>query len=363
MKKAPRFVSKVIKRAAIGILMLLLISFGVFWYFSPGTTSPIAGANSIAVIETPVIGGIKQSLIIRGENMDNPVLLFVHGGPGMSTFPFMKEKFKGLEDMFTICYWEQRGAGKSYSKDIPPESMTLDQLTSDGVEVSRYLIKKFRKEKIYVMGHSWGSLLASFMIHDHPELYQAYIGVDQIANQYLSEQRTHAFVLAEARKRNDQQALDELTKLKFPAPAASGQTWFDYFWIQRKMVLRYGGGRYGVERKNSDLYKPIFICKEYTMADKIYYQPALIFSLVHLCHYMMMKSPASLLTEQKIPVYIIQGIHDQQTNFAVAKDYFDHLQAPLKKFYAFENSAHLPHMEEFEAFRRILKVDVLGKKL
>lgn len=172
--------------------------------------------------------------------------------------------------------------------------------------------------------------------------------------------RSYAFVLAEARKRNDQQALDELKKLKLPAPAASGQAWFDYFWIQRKMVLRFGGGRYGVARKNSDLYKPIFICKEYSMADKIYYQPGLIFSLVHLCHYMIIKSPARLLTEQKVPVYIMQGKHDQQTNFDAAKDYFDHLQAPVKKFYAFEHSAHLPHLEEFEAFRRILREDVIG---
>ncbi|MRG44090.1 alpha/beta fold hydrolase [Chitinophaga sp. SYP-B3965] len=350
------------KIIALGILLLVVIAFSVFWYFSPGTTSSIAGANSIAVIEEPVIGNVKQSLIIRGKNVDNPVLLFVHGGPGMSTFPFMKEQFKGLEDLFTICYWEQRGAGKSYSKEIPPESMTLDQLTSDGVEVSRYLKKKFGKEKIYVMGHSWGSLLASFMIHDHPELYHAYIGIGQIADQYLSEQRSYAFVLAEARKRNDQQALDELKKLKLPAPTASGQEWFDYFWIQRKMVLRFGGGRYGVARKNSDLYKPIFICKEYTMADKIYYQTGLTFSLVHLCHYMIIKNPASLLTEQKVPVYIMQGRHDQQTNFDVAKDYFDHLQAPLKKFYAFEHSAHLPHLEEFDTFRKILREDVIGER-
>jgi pimeloyl-ACP methyl ester carboxylesterase len=368
MKKASSLVFKVLKRIAIAVLSLIVIAFALVLYMSPGKTSPILDArgqvmpNSIATIEQRVIGGVAQSLIIRGENKDNPVLLFVHGGPGMSTFPFIKEQFKGMEKLFTICYWDQRGAGKSYAKNIPPESMTLDQLTADGVEVSRYLAQKFHKQKIYILGHSWGTFLASFIIHKHPELYEAYIGIGQVADTYLAEQRSYQFVLTEAQKRNDQKTVTELQQLKIPAPDASSQEWYDYLWIERQKVFNYGGARYGVDRKVSDLVKPMITCREYTISNKINYQTGLTWSMHHLWKYMMINNLALKLPEQQIPVYIFQGIHDHQTDFWIAKDYFDSLHAPLKRFYAFEHSAHSPHVEEYAAFEKIIRTDILGKK-
>lgn len=365
MQKDISPVSRVLKRIAVALLGLLATAFLVLLYMSPGTTSPIVDTsghtmpNSIAIEEQPVIGGIEQNLIIRGENINNPVLLFVHGGPGMSTFSFIKDQFKGMEKLFTICYWEQRGAGRSYSGKIPPESMTLDQLIKDGEEVSRYLMKKFHKEKIYILGHSWGSFLASFIIHEHPELYHAYIGIGQVANTFLSEQKSYQFILAEAKRRHDQKVVDQLQKLKMPAPEASGQAWYDYFLVQRKIVFKYGGARYGTERKISDMIKSVITCREYRITDKINYRTGITFSMLHLCTYLITKNPATLLTEQKIPVYLFQGIADRQTDFEVAKDYFNHLKAPLKKFYAFEHSAHVPHQEEYDAFEKIIRTDVL----
>lgn len=368
MKKASSPVFKVLKKIAFVVLGIVVIAFVVVWYMSPGKTSPILDANgsvkanSMATIEQPVIGGIEQSLIIRGENTDNPVLLFVHGGPGMSTFPFIREQFKGMEKLFTICYWEQRGAGRSYSKGIPAESMTLDQLTADGVEVSRYLIQKLNKQKIYILGHSWGTFLGSFMIHKQPELYAAYIGVGQVGDTYLSEQRSLQFVITEAQKRNDKNTLAELQQLKLPAPDASCQAWYDYLWVERQKVFRFGGARYGVDRKITDLVKPLVTCREYTIGDKINYQTSLNYSMHHLWKYMMLNSLPVVVPEQQVPVYIFQGIHDHQTDFGIAKDYFDRLKAPVKKFYTFEHSAHSPHVEEYAAFEKIIRTDVLGKK-
>ncbi|WP_315821454.1 alpha/beta hydrolase [Paraflavitalea speifideaquila] len=240
--------------------------------------------------------------------------------------------------------------------------MTLDQFTADGVEVSRYLLQKFNQQKIYVLGHSWGSYLASFMIHEHPELYHAYLGIGQVANTPLSEQRGYEFVVGEAKKRNDQEALKKLVTLKTPTQASSNQEWYDYLWIERQLVFQYGGARYGVDRKISDLVKPLLNCREYSIADKLNYQPGIKFSTLHLWKEMVIKNPASLLTEQQIPVYIFQGKHDHQTDFGVAKDYFDQLKAPVKKFYAFEQSAHVPHLEEYDSFIKIIQTDVLGNK-
>jgi pimeloyl-ACP methyl ester carboxylesterase len=241
MKKAPSRFRKILNRLILVVLGVIIITLAILLYMSPGKTSPITDAsgnkipNSIAVIENPEINGVEQSIIIRGENKNNPVLLFVHGGPGMATFPFIKEQFKGMEKLFTVCYWDQRGAGKSYTGNIP--SMTLEQLTEDGAEVSRYLIKKFNKQKIYLLGHSWGSFLGSFIIHKHPELFSAYIGIGQVANTLPSEQRSYQFVLAEAKKRNNDGLLKELEALKMPKADAPSQAWYDYLMVERKQYL------------------------------------------------------------------------------------------------------------------------------
>ena len=369
MKKSPSCIVKIFKRTAFVLFVIVLAAYIVLLYLSPGKTSPIVDAggqvipNSVAVIEKPTIGGIAQTLIIRGENIQNPVLLFVHGGPGISTFPFIKNAFKGMEKLFTICYWEQRGAGKSYSSHISSESMTLDQLVQDGTEVSQYLMQKFHKQKIYILGHSWGTFLGSFMINKHPELYYAYIGIGQVGNTIVSEQKSYEFAVAEARRRNDEKALKQLQQLKMPAADAGSDEWYNYIMPERKNVFKFGGARYGTNRKISDLAKPLILCREYTISDKIYYQAGVTFSFLHLWKYMLQGKTLNItLPEQHIPVYIFQGIHDHQTDFAVAKDYFDHLKAPVKKFYAFEHSAHSPHVEEYDAFEKIIRTDVLGNK-
>lgn len=368
MKKAPSPIRRIINRLILAVLVAIIGTLAVLLYISPGKTSPITDAhgnelpNSIAVIEKPNINGVKQSLIIRGENKNNPVLLFVHGGPGMATFPYIKQQFKGMEKLFTVCYWDQRGAGKSYAGDIPDSSMTLNQLTEDGAEVSRYLIKKFNKQKIYLLGHSWGSFLGSFIIHKHPELFNAYIGIGQVANTWPSEQRSYEFVLAAAQKSNNQRVVKELEALQVPLADAPSQAWYDYLFVERKKVFLFGGARYGVKKTIGDLAKLIITCREYSLMDKINYEPGLHFSMHHLWKYMMMNDLNTALPEQYIPVYIFQGIHDHQTDYGIAKDYFNQLKAPVKRFYSFHQSAHSPHIEEYAAFEKIVKSDVLGIK-
>ncbi len=290
----------------------------------------------------------------------NPVLLYVHGGPGGPSYPMYKNELKKLEKIFTVCYWEQRGAGMSYSKNIPVASMNLNQLVDDAAGVTRYLMNKFQKQKIYILGHSWGTLLSSFTIHKYPELYFAYIGIGQIANTYLSEKESYQFVTEEAKNRNDKNAEIEISELKFPDVKASGQEWYDYYMIQRKYVLEYGGARYRQSRSYNDIRKAVLFCREYTIRDKMNYSAGAIFSQIHLDSYMINVNLNNDLTEQYIPVYIFQGLHDHQTSYPIAKEYFDHLKAPVKKFYTFNNSAHSPHIEQYDEFEKIVKTDILS---
>ena len=141
----------------------VLILAGVLYIVSPGKLKPFLDENgkplagSISEKCFVKINAVKQGMFIRGRDIKNPVLLYVHGGPAFPNY-FLIDKFApGLENNFTVCYWEQRGGGLSYSPDVPLESMNFEQLASDAIEVTNYLRDRFGKEKIYMIAHSGGT--------------------------------------------------------------------------------------------------------------------------------------------------------------------------------------------------------------
>jgi pimeloyl-ACP methyl ester carboxylesterase len=365
--KSTSIILQVSRWIFFSLLSLLILAALFLLLISSGKTSPVTDdngnrfPNSISVIEKPMIGGVPQGLIIRGADKNNPVLLFIHGGPGITAYPFLTEEFKKLERLFTICYWEQRGAGMSYSGKVAAATMTLDQLTSDAAEVSRYLIQQFNQPKIYLLGHSWGTFLGSFTVKRYPELFHAYLGVGQLGDTYMAEKYSYDFTLQEAIKRKDDAAIKELQQLKMPEKTASGDVWWDYLAIQRSYVLKYGGARYGHERTAIDIRKAVLFCNEYTLRQKLNYAKAITLSQAQLWHYLMENDLNLVLTKQQIPVYIFQGIHDHQTDYGLAKSYFDKLEAPVKRFYTLTHSAHSPHVEEYDAFEKIIRTEVLAR--
>ena len=170
--------------AALLILVLLLIvGTSVLFAISPGRPDPLRDAGggiipgSISERVTVEIGGIPQSMIIQSVDPANPVLLFLHGGPGMTEFFMELDYPTGLERHFTMVWWEQRGAGMSFSSDIPPETMTMDQMISDTIEVADYLRDRFEQERILLLGHSWGSYLGIQVAAAAPDRFLAYAGL------------------------------------------------------------------------------------------------------------------------------------------------------------------------------------------
>lgn len=141
------------------------------------------------------IGNSRQGMFIIGEDINNPVLLFLHGGPGMPTLFLEKQYPTGLVQHFTVCYWEQTGGGISFDPEILPEEMSVDRIVKDAIEVTKYLMERFGKGKIYLMGHSWGSMIGVLTAEKAPELYEAYIGVAQITNQSESEKLAFKYML------------------------------------------------------------------------------------------------------------------------------------------------------------------------
>jgi pimeloyl-ACP methyl ester carboxylesterase len=349
-----------------GILLFAIILLLVILINSPGKSRPFldhAGKKvpgSIAAIVTMNINGLDQRMIIRGCDTTKPVLLYLHGGPGDPEFPFVSQFNSDIENIFVVCYWEQRGAGLSYSNKIPPASMTLSQFVDDAGKVSEYILRRFDRKKIFLLGHSWGSMLGAFTANKYPEYYYAFISVGQVGNQVRSEKISYDFVLSRAKELKDKKAVRTIEKTG-PPPYTDPIEALNNLRIERKYLIKYGGAI-----KNGEFYpkavKSLFACKEYTFKDKINYLRGMGFTKRYLWDIVMKTNLFKAVPSQQIPVYILQGRFDYQTSYIVAQDYFIALKAPLKKFFTFENSAHSPIFEEPEKFERILREILLEQQ-
>lgn len=305
--------------------------------------------------------GTRQGLILRGVNMTNPVLLFVHGGPGMPEFFMFEKHIWGLEDHFILCWWDQRGAGLSYSSEIPEASMTISQMIADGEVVTRYLMERFKKEKIYIMGHSWGSFLGIQIVQKYPHLYHAYIGVAQIAYQKESEKIAYAYMIKHHHILSSK-LIQRL--LKYPI-LDSDERFYLYTedFVRDEVMLLLG---VGVMRNMDSLFTGIIIpllrCRVYTIKEKINFLKGKIFSrkCKGLHREMYEDNLMRRIDRLEIPIFFLCGEHDLTVSFELSRTFFERIEAPEKKFYTFIDSAHSPHLEEPERFVKIMCEEVKG---
>ena len=351
-------INKLIHVVILGLISILAFSCATRSMIK-GETSPVVDANgnklpnSISEITNVEIGGIDQYLIIRGADTSKPVILFVHGGPGSPETALMRALNPTIENDFVMVYWEQRGAGKSYSNNIPPETMNLEQFISDTQEVSEYLIKRFGKEKIFIMGHSWGSFLGILTAYQHPELYHAYFGVGQSCMQYESEKVSFDWVKEQARLQNDKKGMRRLSKSTFPSINADSDEFIKFIMQERKFVIKYGGAIHG-ETSMRSLLKFILKADEYSFKDKRNYMRGNKFSITHLFTTQIQTDLSQEIDSMQVPVYIFQGKYDYQCPTQTAKEFYDQLKAPTKDFFIFENSAHNLNIEEPKKFNAIV---------
>jgi pimeloyl-ACP methyl ester carboxylesterase len=344
-----------------GLMTLSLIGLLILHIKSPGKAVPLVDKNgkkideSISTIEKIKLGGIDQYLIIGGVDSSKSVLLFLHGGPGSPELGFVKKYNPNLERDFVVVHWEQRGSGKSYSKDIPIESMNVGQFVSDTKELSEYLIKRFKQRKIYLMGHSWGSYLGMKTIAKYPELYHCFFGVGQVADQYRSERISYEWVKEQAKKKGDKKALEKLNALDFPMIDAKSNEWLTFLMTERSFVDKFGGGLFRDHKSTYDKLSPIVGAREYTLRDKFKYAVGSVFSIDHLWEEMIADNLFESIDSIQVPVYILQGVYDYQTSYTVAKEFHEHLKAPEKAFITFDNSAHCPIFDDPERFNSTIQ--------
>lgn len=326
-------------------------------------------SKDITSLEKIKLGGIDQWISIRSKNTDCPILLYLHGGPGTPVMPLFRYVQAPLEDHFIVVQWEQRGAGKSYSKKIPKETMTIEQFISDLHELIEVLRKRFDKKKIYLMGHSWGSVFGTFTVQRYPELFYAYIGVGQASDTIETEKIMYQFALNKALELNNKKAIRQLQKIGLPFEGLSPP--YENFYkggYMAKMgvygqTAKFGGIIYNAKGYSTFIryffkYLPL-LKPEYSLFDLFRIIQGNIFSTKTMMKELLTVNLFEQVPEIDVPVYILMGRHDYNWSAELAKKYFDMLKAPKKEFIWFEKSAHAPNGEEPEKFNKVLIEKVL----
>lgn len=299
------------------------------------------------------INGVQQGMVIRGQDVANPVLLWVHGGPGMPDYFLTRRYPVGLEDLFTIVWWDQRGAALSYSRRIPPTSMNVEQFIDDTLAVTDHLRRRFRQEKVYLLGHSWGSLIALQAAARSPERYRAYIGMAQMVHQLESEKLAYDFLVDAYQRRGDNHMVRALHKA--PVSMTDG-TPHGYLKVRDKAMHRLG---VGTTRDMHSVLTGIFLASwlfpGYTMREKLNLWRGRAFSRgFGLWDTIIRIDLRRTVTELTLPVYFIEGQHDYTCVTALARNYFEQLRAPVKGLYEFGESAHSPILEQPTLARSVL---------
>ena len=337
---------KLLKPVLIALLSLL----GVAAISCAGKTPAINTPNGIASLEKVELGGINQWILIRGKDRSNPVLLFLHGGPGGAQMPYAHFYGYPLEDHFVVVHWDQRGAGKSFHLDIPADSMNIEQFVSDCHELVQMLRKRFGVDKIYLIGKSWGTLLGVRVVHRYPGLFYAYVGMGQCVDMPQNEAISYQFVRDEARKRKNHLAISTLKMIGPPPYRLTSDVAVQRIWLNK-----FGGVIYNEAGREARI-GPSSV--EYTPLDRIKYKFGGIYSAALMWNEIMTVNFLEQAPRLDLPVYFFTGRHDYNTPFEMVEVYYEALDAPMgKKIVWFEDSGHSPNFEETEKFaQEMLKV-------
>ena len=311
--------------------------------------------DSIDVLEKVEIGGIEQGISIRGQNKDAPVLLFLHGGPGSNTIRYSHEFTGPWEEYFTVAVWDQRGCGESYySTEQIGDTMTVPQMMNDTVEVIDYLRKRFNREKIFVMGHSWGSLLGINMAKLYPEKLYAYIGIGQCVDQAESRRLSYAHALKLMKERNDVDAVKELEALApYPDNKMPVKEYYECWGTVQEKLSELGINEWHQKTDPVKIQTMMlsFLLRSHTISLREIYrdvfskdQPSSLPSLKEGVR--QINIPEQLGYEYEVPIFFILAENDWQAYYKLALDYHNKIKAPYKEVLLLKNSAHIMYVEE-----------------
>jgi len=295
-------------------------------------------AGSVAEVAYLRLGGLEQWVMIRGENVANPTLIVLHGGPGMSETAFLRTFNAALEKAFTVVYWDQRGAGRSFSRRIPRSSMTVEQFIADLDELVDAIRARLGQTKVAIFGHSWGSALGVLYAARFPDKVSVYAGGGQIGDWAAGESISYAFALAEAQRQGNAKALEKLRAIGAP-PYGARSLFTERTWLSRLEGRMRPRALWKVAR--AGLAAP-----ESSLLDLVGAVRGFRFSLDAMWTEVSRLNLIQLAPSLRMPVFLFLGRNDHWVPPETSLAFFDALTAPSKQVVWFERSGHEMFVDE-----------------
>jgi pimeloyl-ACP methyl ester carboxylesterase len=309
-----------------------------------GRTPPFRGprgevvSGSVAEVAYRPLGGLDQWVMIRGESVANPALIMLHGGPGLSETSLFRYFNAPLEKSFTVVYWDQRGAGKSFRRDIPRSSMTVERLVADLDELVDAVCERLGKTGVALFGHSWGSVLGPLYAARFPDKVEAYVGSGQIGDWAAAESATYAFAVAEAERLGKRRIVTKLRAIGPPPHTATS------LWTQRTCLSRLEGRMR--PRALCSLARAVLAGKESSVFELPTTMRGFRWSLDAMWSEVSRLNLIELAPAVHTPVFFFLGRKDRWVPAEISVAFIDALTAPSKTLVWFEESGHEPFMDE-----------------
>lgn len=295
------------------------------------------------------INGKSQCISTRSNGKDLPLLLYIHGGPGDAALPLVNKYNKALEDEFTVVVWEQRGAGKSFYPFTKEENLTIQTLVDDMDVIINLLLARHNQSKVYLVAHSWGTVLGLTYIQLHPELVQAYIGCGQVVNMAKGAQQQYDFVVQQNEAANNKKVLERLRSIDL---SYTQETWLKDLLFVTKQVVKYKHSVYGKTSYGS-FVRDFLLSPDYSLKDLLNREKGSLQSIQYFWPELMSVNFENI-TAYEVPIMFIEGRYDDHVSSTLAKEYYDTIRTD-KQFHWFEESAHFPQWEEAEKFNKIMR--------
>lgn len=329
-------------------------------------TPPILGQdgkplpNSIASLEKVRLGGVDQWLIIRGQDVTKPVLLFLSGGPGASEAARVLRFNQELEKHFVVVIWEQRGCGKSYPSLNPETALTVDQYTSDIIELTEMLRARFDEKKIYLVGHSWGTIIGVHAAQARPDLFHAYVGTAQMVDVLETDHLIYEMVLEHSAKTGDEKFVETLkSQGKPPYLGKSPIQPYATLFGREYAIFEAPNIKDPEYRRDGDILMLMLKQSEYGWLDRVYYLLGLMNTFNVVYPQLQKMDFRQDATRLDLPIYIVLGRHDMNNPSQIPEEYFNLLEASNKQLVFFENSGHGMIWEEASLFHSLMVDTVL----
>lgn len=299
-------------------------------------TTPLLSSQNPSAInigEAVEIGGIQHWISIKGTNRSNPVLLFLHGGPGNSAMGYADSFTGELQEHFVVVQWDQRESGATEKLNASDKPLSVALMEEDAIEMINYLRSRFSQDKVYLMGHSWGGFLGLRVAARHPELLKAYLAISPMVNQLESERISLAWMIDKAKNQGNKRALTELALVNIPFQNG------DQLYYHRSWLAKLTGNK----SPSQDFVE--------TWAKK--WLP--LFNEASAVNFF------AFAPEIRCPIYFFVGKLDYQTHYQLTEAYYIALDAKEKRLFWFDSTGHNLTSKEPKKLQQIIISEILTK--